>query len=238
MDQGSLNGSYLNESRIIRPTRLKHGDIIRLGSFEIRFETDAKVATETRSHGNPGSTLPDFRKSDAWLLVADIIGAATKAKTLTPEEVAQMNGTWFRSIREVLEAHQGHFNQYLGDGLLGYWEQKAGAARQVTVFLRQVAIRQREIAAGQCMAEPAFRVVMHFGTIGLGAVPTLTSLNLHGAEVNFAFRMEKLAAKLGEPLLLSKAALVALDLPAKVWHEAELPSFDGKLAFAVPELGV
>jgi class 3 adenylate cyclase len=229
IDLGSTNGSHVNGERIIKPARLKDGDTIRLGGIEMVFRTDAAPAAGEAHSVAMGSTLAEFRKSDSWLLVADIIGSTRMAQTLPPEQVAHINGTWFKSCREVIEAHQGHINQYLGDGLLGFWEHNPDTPRQVTAFLRQITARQAE-------ADPAFRVVLHFGTVGLGAVPTLTSLNLHGSEVNFAFRMEKLAASLGENLLLSKAALVALGLPARVWHEAELQGFDGKLSFAVPDL--
>jgi serine/threonine protein kinase len=36
-DLGSANGTFLNEEKIQRPTRLRDGDIIRVGPFEMRF---------------------------------------------------------------------------------------------------------------------------------------------------------------------------------------------------------
>lgn len=37
-DLGSTNGTYLNGARLERPRRLTHGDIVRVGDTDLRFE--------------------------------------------------------------------------------------------------------------------------------------------------------------------------------------------------------
>jgi pSer/pThr/pTyr-binding forkhead associated (FHA) protein len=37
-DIGSTNGTYLNGARLSRPSRLAPGDVIRVGSTDLRFE--------------------------------------------------------------------------------------------------------------------------------------------------------------------------------------------------------
>ncbi len=48
-DLGSANGTFLNEEKIQRPTRLRAGDIIRVGPFEMRFLLDDAPAPAPRS---------------------------------------------------------------------------------------------------------------------------------------------------------------------------------------------
>ena len=37
-DLGSTNGTYLNGTRLERPRRLKHGDVVRVGDTDLRYE--------------------------------------------------------------------------------------------------------------------------------------------------------------------------------------------------------
>jgi hypothetical protein len=38
-DLGSTNGTYLNGTRLERPRRLTHGDVVRVGETDLRFDT-------------------------------------------------------------------------------------------------------------------------------------------------------------------------------------------------------
>jgi pSer/pThr/pTyr-binding forkhead associated (FHA) protein len=42
-DLGSANGTFLNEQKVLAPARLRSGDIIRVGPFEMRFVLDASA---------------------------------------------------------------------------------------------------------------------------------------------------------------------------------------------------
>src|SRR6266516_7525877 len=44
------------------------------------------------------------------------------------------------------------------------------------------------------LAEPRFRFIFHFGPVAIGGVASLGEESLMGIEVNFAFRLEKLAS--------------------------------------------
>ena len=228
VDLGSSNGTYLNDRRVARPQLLKDGDLIEMGGTRIEFQTDDDISDP--DSGTIGSTLLDIRKRNTWLMVADIVGSTRMALELPPEEVPRINGAWFKTCREAVDAHGGHMNQYLGDGFFSYWEDTLDAKARIPELLRLFA-RQRVEAA------PDFRVVLHFGTTVLGSVPTLSSLNLHGPNVNFVFRMEKLAGALGERLLLSEDAARALGLSVRATHHAELAGYNGSFTFAVPDLG-
>lgn len=229
VDLGSSNGTSVNGRRVAGPVFLANGDIIELSDCRFEFRSDdlaGEVFEKTY-----GSTVIDIKKRKIWLMVADIIGSTRRSIELEVEDVPRINGNWFASCRKMVESRGGHMNQYLGDGFLCYWEDTTDARTQIPKLLREFSKLQAE-------ASPPFRVVLHFGLTVLGNVPTLSSLNLHGPQVNFVFRMEKLAGSLGEELLLSAAACEGLALPVRSNYQAELAGFDGIFDFLVPDLGL
>jgi len=228
VDLGSSNGTYVNQRRIARPVPLKDGDIIELGGCRIEFRSDGEsLDTDT---GTVGSTIIAFQKRNAWLMVADIVGSTRMAQEMPAEQVPQINGAWFKTCREAVDAHGGHMNQYLGDGFFCYWDDTLDAKQRIPELLRLFARQRAETT-------PDFRVVLHFGMTVLGSVPTLSSQNLHGPNVNFVFRMEKLAGSLNQPFVLSQEAMQELGMPVRSTVVAELVGYDGKFTFGVPDLG-
>lgn len=227
IDLGSSNGTMLNGARISRPTVLADGDIIEIGGHRIEFRGESPA--DGCDEETVGSTVLDIVRRPLWLMVGDIVGSTRRSRELPPEEVPRINGAWFKTCRELVEAHGGHMNQYLGDGFFCYWNDTIEAKHHIPGLLRRFTILQRD-------SQPPFRVVLHFGPTVLGSVPTLTSLNLHGPNVNFAFRMEKLAGSLGVPILLSEEAAAALQLPETRRVEADLSGFDGRHTFVIPGL--
>jgi class 3 adenylate cyclase len=85
----------------------------------------------------------------------------------------------------------------------------------------------------QALAEPRFRFIVHFGSVAIGGVASLGEESLMGVEVNVAFRLEKLAASLGEPCALSETAHAKLReiVSARLVGEFELKGFEKKRAF-------
>lgn len=229
IDLGSSNGTYVNGLRLSRPVLLADGDVIEIGGNSMTFRSDAP-ARGLSDDGDYGSTLTEQAKRPLWLMVADIIGSTRMANEIPVEEVPKINGAWFKSCRELVESHRGQMNQYLGDGFFCYWEDSLEAQHQIPALLRHFRRLQAE-------SQPSFRVVLHYGVTVLGNVPTLSSLNLHGPNVNFVFRMEKLAGGLGEKILLSDSACEKLGLPALSEHQAAISGFDGSYRFLVPDLG-
>jgi hypothetical protein len=54
-DLNSTNGTFVNDQRIAAPTRLNAGDRLKVGSFILRYDTDAAAAERTQR-----GPLPDF----------------------------------------------------------------------------------------------------------------------------------------------------------------------------------
>lgn len=83
-------------------------------------------------------------------------------------------------------------------------------------------------------ASPPFRIVVHLGNAALGSVPTMAEMNLHGSEVNFAFRVEKVAGGLGLPVMFTEAANAGLELETHHVHTCAVEGFSGSFKFFAP----
>ena len=59
-DLKSSNGTFLNETKIAAPSPLKHGDVIRVGPFRMRFDLEQTVPGPTMPHDpmDPSQAMP------------------------------------------------------------------------------------------------------------------------------------------------------------------------------------
>src|SRR5437660_7155928 len=119
-------------------------------------------------------------------------------------------------------------DKYLGDGFLAYWRGDQSIGKNIAATLTQ-------LKEAQSKNEPRFRLALHFGFVAIGGMPSMGEESLMGKEVNFVFRMEKLAGSLGISLLTSAA--VKSKLGSLVQYEPagahELKGFEGKHEFFI-----
>ncbi len=226
VDFGSRNGTYLNDQRIIRPTRLRHGDRIKVGHAEFAFHQPQSGQTVLGRTLSADRTASDIRPAQCWLLVADIIDSTRLAKELPSDELPLMTGLWVAECKQTIESHGGRINQFLGDGFFAYWHDRERIEIDVSTALQALRRMQEK-------GQPAFRLAAHLGRVVIGGVSVGEEERISGREVHFAFRAEKLASKLGEMRLLSATAwarLAAL-VEAREAGLHRLQGFDGEFAF-------
>ena len=216
VDLGSANGTYVNGRRISQSVRLHNGDIIRVASNELEFSTEILSAMHPVGQQAMASTMIHIRQAQCWLMVADIIGSTQLSQTLTGAQFPRMTGSWFKNCRQIIDECGGHMSKYLGDGFFCYWDDTEDSAIQV----RQAVSKLYE---AQLDANPPFRLVLHFGAAMLGTVPTMNELNLHGPEVNFVFRVEKVAAAQKQNILFTEAAVKRMVAEKEVRLVCECP---------------
>jgi len=226
VDHGSRNGTYLNDRRVQQPVRLRDGDRLRVGGSVFTFHQPGSAPRDITTLGSTEQTLADVRSADCWLLVADVVGSTQLVRQAAPDEVAMLMGQWFLQCKQLVEAAGGTMNKYLGDGFLAFWQADAISAEAIVKCVE--ALRKMQ------QAEPlTFRFVLHRGKVYLGGAASLGEESLSGPEVNFVFRMEKLAGALGTTALFSEAAQVGLRdrIPAIPAGRHPLPSFEGDFLF-------
>ena len=144
-------------------------------------------------------TIQEIENAPCWLLVADIVDFTSLSRGLVSERLAALVGCWFATCKNIIEERDGTINKYLGDGILAYWHESDATPEGIAATIDA-------LKKAQALAEPRFRFIVHFGPVAIGGVAALGEESLMGMEVNFAFRLEKLAASLGEACGLSDTA--------------------------------
>jgi adenylate cyclase len=225
VDLGSANGTYLNGRRVAQPCRLSDGDEIRIGGHAFNFRNRADPAKSDLSHAD--KTVQDIKTVECWLLVADIEASTEFTRKLAPEEAPRVTGRWLAQCKQIIEENSGAINKYLGDGFLAYWPAGLDVAKNVAGALKRLKPLQDQ-------AMPRFRVVLHHGKVFVGGGGSMGEESLLGNEVNFVFRMEKTAASLGVPRLMSEAAVAAITphLPSAAPINKAVAGFEGEFTFA------
>ncbi|MBI3880404.1 MAG: adenylate/guanylate cyclase domain-containing protein [Verrucomicrobia bacterium] len=225
VDLGSSNGTLLNGRRVSQPTLLHDGDRIEVGASALSFRQSAAAGRSASRNPISDETVLDIKSEPCWLLVADIEGSTRLHEKFRAEEIPVLTGRWLAECKQLVEECGGSINKFLGDGFFAYWQAREGSALQVTRAIEAL----KRLQDGSKLP---FRFVLHHGTVFRGGA-SLGEESLSGREVNFIFRMEKLAGSLREPRLVSEmaASLLETQLPANDAGRHALPSFEGEFGF-------
>jgi adenylate cyclase len=224
LDLDSANGTFLNGHRLLRPARLRDGDRMMIGEATFIFRQAVTLAPRSGREGINTATIVEFKEQPTWLLMADMQGFSELCRNEAMRDVAVTLTEWFRESQRLIEQRGGRIGKYLGDGFLAYWTPSNGGAAEVAEMLRELHGRDH----GKALK---FRFVVHHGRVTFGGAATLGEERMMGPEVNFIFRLEKLASKLGLPFCLSAASyehLAPLVPTAPVDGEHELKGFPGR----------
>lgn len=219
VDQGSSNGTYVNDKRIHQPTHLADGDRISIVGTSFYFR-HPQGAGRPRYMEPTDQTVIQVRTQPCWLVLADIVGSSDLALRLPAEQLALTIGSWLSSSTQLIEGSGGAVNKYLGDGFFAYWRDMPGQGAKVFEVLQRLMERTE--------TGVPVRYVLHFGEVTMGGAPTMGEESLSGSDVNFLFRLEKIAGGLKRPFLCSEAA--SRRLPGITWHgigRHPVPGFPG-----------
>jgi len=225
IDLGSSNGTFLNKRRVHQPVRLCDLDQVIIGDYVFTFRQPIEVTDEYQSTFIE-RTIREIENVPCWLLVADIENFTPLSRSLTSDKLATLIGGWVATCKEIIEVHEGMIDKYLGDGFFAYWRQDKDATQHVADAL--ISLKE-----AQARNEPRFRLALHFGLVAIGGVPSMGEESLMGKDVNFVFRMEKLAGSLKILLLTSAAGKDKLGplIRAEPAGAHELKGFEGKFEF-------
>lgn len=205
VDQHSTNGTYLNGLLVQKPTRIKDGDEIRLAKvIALRFRCTREEPASTLADVQKTTVvLEDFEERTCWLLLADVEGFSSLINKHGDEGALQRLQTWIANMRPLIEGNGGTINRYVGDAIFACWPCALSAPEVVLAAARAIeGFRSR--------SPVPFRFVLHHGSVFF----TRSELGeeLTGQEVNFLFRSEKIAKRLGARAALSQSSVRTLKL--------------------------
>lgn len=226
VDLGSSNGTLVNGRRVSDQVQLRDRDEVRVAGFTLLFVQPSAGTHDPARADDVGETVRDIEKAEAWLLVADLENSTGLKRDSSPEDVAARIGAWFGACTERIERHGGILDKYLGDGFLAYWLDGDAVSGDVVTVLEMLKAFQADSAL-------AFRMVVHRGNVSFGHLATMGRSRLFGPEVNFTFRMERLAKELGVSCLVSEAAYrqLAQRLGGRSLGRRGVSGFEGTFGF-------
>ena len=225
VDLGSGNGTYLNGRRLAHPNRLKDQDQVTIGEFQLVFR-QPRSGRATANETVIDKTIADIKSVPCWLLVADIVGSTELGKSLSPEELPVVTGQWLDRCQQIIDENHGAINKFLGDGFFAYWQERESTLAAVVNTLAGL----KKLQANEALH---FRIAVHYGQVSIGGAASMGEESLLGSEVNFVFRMEKLAGSLLLPSLISSAAQQRIEtrLPVSEAGRHSLPGLGGPHLF-------
>jgi adenylate cyclase len=101
LDNGSSNGTYVNDVKLNAPYQLNHGDIVRLGETRMRFQHAAHG-----SHRDTSSSIFSFKEQEEDLSQS-IVMAVTDVprKILSPEELSARLSAIIKVSKALVNIH-------------------------------------------------------------------------------------------------------------------------------------
>jgi adenylate cyclase len=225
VDLGSANGTYLNGRRVAQPCRLADKDQITIADSSFVFRQPLALAKAADTATRTEKTIQEIKNLNCWLLVADMERSTQFTKELPTDEAPRITGRWLSDCKQIIDEHGGTINKFLGDGFLAYWPEKESTPALVAKTLAVLVQEQQK-------EHPRFRVVLHYGKVFAGGA-SLGEESLLGNEVNFVFRMEKLASSLKALRLMSEPARQRIHARCPVLEKTScsVPGFDGEFLF-------
>jgi len=200
VDLGSSNGTHLNGRRVIQPVSLQHGDVIQIGEQSLVFRVETAPEADDQFYMTQAAlTLREVNELTCWFLVLDIENFVRLTADVPTDQLGRIVGTWLAECQSNIEKHGGTVSKFLGDGLLAYWNAQLSAPESVAKALDALQVLQNR-------REPPFRWAVHHGKAVFGAAAAVGELTALGQDLNFLFRMERLAAAQGFSSLVSEAA--------------------------------
>ncbi len=154
----------------------------------------------------------------AAILMADLRGFTILSNKRERPFVIDTLNAWFESIATAVEAHGGEILKFMGDGLLAIFRadpdaaDAGGRAYRAALAARTAiaALNATRAAAGEGPVE--FAMGLHVGEVAYGNVGGRTRLDFTvlGPAVNYASRLQDLAKRLNQPILVSREFARAL----------------------------
>ncbi len=156
-------------------------------------------------------------KSDRTVLFSDVKGFTTISERLSPEQLVELLNAYLGEMTDVVFAHDGMLDKYIGDGVMAVWgapvAQPDHAARACLAALDMIARLEAINAANAERGLPKLdiRIGLNSGPMVFGNMGSRghLSLTVMGDNVNLGARLEGVNKQYGTTILASEATIAA-----------------------------
>jgi adenylate cyclase len=151
-------------------------------------------------------------RRELTIMFSDIAGFTTQSEQTPPEQLMRSISTYFDRMAEVLHAHQGVIDKFIGDAIMALWNAPAPDPEHVRNACRGVlACRGANLELNAALAAKglpplATRFGLHTGETVVGNVGGADRIQYTalGANVNLAARLEALNKYYRTTILVSE----------------------------------
>ena len=154
-DLGSRNGTFVNGRRVITPTILTHGAVIRITNNELIFEQSDEISEDTTFDATlaAGPESTHDQSAVVAVMVCDIRGFSTVSELLSEDELARTLGQWFRDVGNIVHKNGGTIDKFIGDAVLAYWTRESQRRRGIAWSIGQ------RVGAFECCRQALLEIV-------------------------------------------------------------------------------
>lgn len=162
---------------------------------------------------HPGRYSMASRSADLTVLFADVRGFTGIAERLAPADLAALMHDYFSAMTEIVGAHRGTLDKYMGDALMAFWGaplddgDHALHAVQASLAMQAELARLNARFAANGRPQLAISIGIHSGAMVVGDLGSRQrrAYTVLGDNVNLAARLQELCGRRGAGLLISEA---------------------------------
>lgn len=192
VDLGSTNGTFLNDSRIFKPTLLEDGDVVTVGTRRLVFHQPR--STESHGAGDEAMderTMAAVGRTYCWMVLLRP-GTSTDA-------------TWSDEVESALGGCEAKLKRLPEGELFAHWREGQIDSERIRSLVVELSRRA-----------PSARLIVHYGGVRVGPSTTGGEENLLGADVSFTHQVGGATDDLGDLCVLSEPAVESLRLSTEV----------------------
>jgi adenylate cyclase len=156
-------------------------------------------------------------RQELTVLFSDLRGFTTASESLPPERLVELLNEYLSAMTEVVEAHGGYVDKYVGDAIMAIWGAPVPAADHAARACRAALDMRDRLAALRPGWRERFGVELHART-GLNTAPAVAghvgsrrkaSYTVMGDGVNLASRLEGANKAYGTAILAGEGTRAA-----------------------------
>jgi len=219
LDMGSSNGTFVNGNRVYSPTRLRSGDLLRIGNkITLTFLQNSTVNQPEQEPNEEEKTVAFMEKEEITILICDIRDFTTLSEEIGDDKISEILKLWTQGTSKIVNQHKGSVDKFIGDAVMAIWsgsnsvQQSVHAALScaltISEFTQKIGSALPDLPRPLTIGAALNTGEAVIGNIGVDGNRDYTVI---GDVVNIAFRLEGLTEKVGKELLLGQGTASYLD---------------------------
>ncbi|MDR5757185.1 adenylate/guanylate cyclase domain-containing protein [Caballeronia sp. LZ035] len=176
------------------------------------------------------------RRAELTVLFCDVLGFTAIAETLEPEALARLMNEYLGTMTEVIRAHRGTLDKYMGDAIMSFWgapvDDPAHARHAVAAALgmRAALVELNRTLSARGWPTLWIGIGINTGpmTVGDMGSPVRKAYTVMGDAVNVAARLEGLTRRFDIDIIVGEATRA--QVPEVVFRELDRVRVRGRVA--------